>query len=204
MKERHLDARALDVFALARAAATVEGGWPLAGFERLGADLFDEADAPPAGEVTYRAAGTQRPVHGGDPETWLALHAEASVRLVCQRCLGPLAQQLQVDRRIRFVRDEQEAERLDEDSDDDVLALPGGRLDLHVLVEDELILALPLVPRHEACPQPLLREHDAAAASTTSAAAAAGPADGPGEPEEGEAGTRRPFAVLAQLRRGRA
>ena len=42
----------------------------------------------------------------------------------------------------------------DEDSDEDVLALTPS-LDLLPLVEDELILALPLVPRHEACPQPL-------------------------------------------------
>ncbi len=28
-------------------------------------------------------------------------------------------------------------------------------LDLQALVEDELILALPLIPRHEACPRPL-------------------------------------------------
>jgi len=43
------------------------------------------------------------------------------------------------------VRDEQQAERLDEDSDDeDVLALTAT-LDLQSLIEDELILALPLL-----------------------------------------------------------
>jgi uncharacterized metal-binding protein YceD (DUF177 family) len=58
------------------------------------------------------------------------------------------------DRRLRFVDGEDEAARLDEDSDDDVLALPAS-LDVPALIEDELILALPLVPRHEVCPQPL-------------------------------------------------
>ena len=37
---------------------------------------------------------------------------------------------------------------IDPDSEDDVLALPR-RLDLHTLVEDELLLGLPLVPMHE-------------------------------------------------------
>jgi uncharacterized protein len=35
-----------------------------------------------------------------------------------------------------------------------VLALPRT-LDLRELVEDELLLALPLVPRHDTCPVPL-------------------------------------------------
>ena len=57
----------------------------------------------------------------------------------------------QVERRIRFVDGEDAGGALDADSDDDVLALTPA-LDLHELVEDELLLALPLVPRHEVCP----------------------------------------------------
>ena len=53
------------------------------------------------------------------------------------------------------MRDEQQAEALDRTVDDeDVLALTAA-IDLRQLTEDELILALPLVPRHEQCPQPL-------------------------------------------------
>jgi uncharacterized protein len=64
-----------------------------------------------------------------------------------------MAVPLGVDRRFRFVADEAEAERLDADSEDDVLAIEPA-LDLQALVEDELILALPLVPRHEHCTLP--------------------------------------------------
>jgi uncharacterized protein len=189
MKERVFDARSLDVFALARAAGRVEGAWPLADLTRLGGDLFGECDGPPAaaGEVRFSAAGRLQQVRAGEPQTWLELQARADVRLVCQRCLGPLAHALEVQRAVRFVRDEQEAERLDEDSEDDVLALPTGRIDLRSLVEDELILALPLVPRHETCPQPLLLSGEAEARG--------------GTPEEP---VRRPFDALAQLRRGRS
>ncbi|GAB4041716.1 MAG: DUF177 domain-containing protein [Rubrivivax sp.] len=144
------DARRLDLVRFAADAARLEGAWPVAAFERLA------ADAPPQAEVPWSVRGESRPVAGGAPETWLHLDARATVTLQCQRCLQAMAQPLAVARSFRFVADEAEAERLDEESDDDVLALPPrGRLDLLPLVEDELILALPLVPRHEVCPEPL-------------------------------------------------
>ena len=60
----------------------------------------------------------------------------------------------EVERRFLFVAGEDAAAALDAESEDDVLALePGARP--AELVEDELLLALPLVPRHEVCPEPL-------------------------------------------------
>ena len=50
---------------------------------------------------------------------------------------------------LRFVDGEAQAEALDADSEDDVLALAPA-LDLRTLVEDELLLAWPIVPRHDA------------------------------------------------------
>jgi uncharacterized protein len=102
--------------------------------------------------------------------------------LQCQRCLQALQQPLVLERRFRFVASEDEAERLDADSDDDHLVLEP-RLDLRSLVEDELILELPLVPRHEGpCPQPLPQ-----------------PEPEPAEPPD-EA-RPNPFAALAALRK---
>ena len=110
------------------------------------------------------------------------LQARASVPLQCQRCLQQVLQDLNVDRRFRFVRSEEEAERLDESSEDDVLVL-GPRLDLQELLEDELILALPLVPKHDGpCPAPLPMPLDEL---------------------EDEAPAPSPFAALAALRTGR-
>jgi uncharacterized protein len=84
----------------------------------------------------------------------LRLHAGTVLNLVCQRCLQPMAVPLELDSKLRFVADEAQAEALDEHSEEDVLALTAA-LDLHELVEDELILALPLVPRHDHCPNAL-------------------------------------------------
>jgi uncharacterized protein len=90
-----------------------------------------------------------------------------------------------VDRHFRFVRDEATAAALDEEMEDEVLELPRS-LDLRELVEDEMLLALPLVPRHAQCPEPLPRSF--------------GDVD---EVEEAEQ-KANPFAALAALKKGGA
>ncbi len=152
MKPRVHDPRRLDVAAFAAEGGALEGRWPLVGFTRL----VDEhpADAPPvAGDVTWRVRGVRQPTPGGGPRIGLELEAQASVVRRCQRCLQPVSLPLQVGRRLQFVDGEAQAAQLDIDSDDDVLALERA-LDLHELVEDELLLALPMVPRHETCAPP--------------------------------------------------
>jgi uncharacterized protein len=154
MSEKRPDPKRLDLRAFTRDAGTLQGELPLAFFQRLAPSLLSGGDGEPAAPVAWRADGRQRPVRGGTPELWLHLQASATVVLECQRCLHPMTLALQVDRQLRFVDGEDEAARLDEESDDDVLALPQAA-DLLSLIEDELILALPLVPRHDSCPQPL-------------------------------------------------
>ena len=178
MKDRQ-DPRAVDLPALCRHGLPLQGEWPQAGMPRLAGSVA--AAGPDAAPVAWSARGELRPVAGGEAEVWLHLSAATTVTLQCQRCLQPMAEPLHVDRRLRFVRGEAEAARLDEASEDDVLDLPP-RLDLHELVEDELILALPLVPRHADCPAPLPL-----------------PA---AEPEvDAPAPAPHPFAALAALRR---
>lgn len=178
MKPRAHDPLRLDVAAFAAEGAALEGRWPGAELARL-AELQTPPQDAALDAVAWHAEGRQRPVTGGEPERWLHLQASTTVWMTCQRCLQPLPQALAVDTRIRFVRSEAEAEALDAEEDYDVLALSRG-LDLRALVEDELLLALPLVPRHDgACPQPL-----------------AAPAEETPAPEPRE----NPFAALAGLR----
>lgn len=153
----------LDVLAFCRAEDTLSGQWPVLQMQRLAAGL---EGVPEAGAVvSWSAQGSLRPVTGAQPEVWLHLQGQATVTLQCQRCLQAMSEALVVDRRFRFVRHEDEAARLDEELEDDVLVLPT-RLDLIELLEDELILALPIVPRHEGeCPQPLPIRSDAAEAA---------------------------------------
>jgi uncharacterized protein len=152
VSSRPNDPRRLDVAAFAAADGELSGELPLGELGRLADSVLgaEPRDAP----IHWQAEGRLRPVMGGEPETWLHLTSQACVSLRCQRCLQPMPVPLDVDRWIRFVRDAAQAEALDAELEDDVLELPR-QLDLPELVEDELLLELPLVPRHEVCPQPL-------------------------------------------------
>ena len=97
-----------------------------------------------------------------------------------------------IERSIRFVADEAAAAELDADSDDDVLAV-SRNFDFFELLEDELIMASPIVPRHERCPtdvERLMRADDAVAPDVGEGETAAAPA------------RKNPFAILAQLKKG--
>ena len=176
MKARDFDPRRLDVQAFAKAAAEREGAWPLQGFARLRDLLAPVADGAPPSEVHWTLRGEERAARAAPPEAWLHLGARAVLPLICQRCLQPMLQPLALQREFQFVRDEETAAKLDGEVEHEVLVLTHD-LDLHRLLEDELLLDLPLVPRHEVCPQPL------------PAAAEPAPAD------------EHPFAALAKLRR---
>jgi uncharacterized protein len=148
------DPRRLDVASFARSAGVLEGEWPLASMRRLMQDALPLTADSPTHSVTWSARGEMQTSADGETRTHLHLRARTALRLTCQRCLQPVVVEFDVAPTLRFVRDEALAERLDEESDEDVLAMTST-LDLHDLLEDELILALPLVPRHEQCPQPL-------------------------------------------------
>lgn len=152
--KRRIDPQRLDVGLFSRDAGSLEGEWPIAALTRLAAAAHPEH--PPAADamVTWALRGERHAGAGGEPQHWLGLRANTAIDLVCQRCLGPVRAELAVDRRILFVEGEARAETLDAELEDDVLALTRS-LDAQALIEDELLLALPLVPRHERCPQPL-------------------------------------------------
>lgn len=177
MTTRAPNPRKLDMAAAAADALLLQGVWPLAGFPRVTDGTHQD------GEVRWSARGESRESADRAPETWLHLSAQARVWRDCQRCLEPVALDLHIDRALRFVADEATAEALDADSEDDVLALPRS-LDLHDLVEDELLLALPVVPMHGACPHEL---PVTAGLELT---------------EEEPAPAKNPFAVLGGLKRG--
>jgi uncharacterized protein len=180
MNPRDFDPLRLDVTAFAKDAGQLEGRWPLHDLLRLRDASHAEARLGEGDDVAWQARGEWRRA-GGEGQPWLHLKASARMALVCQRCLGQVVEPLDVTRTFLFVPGEDAAAQLDADSEDDVLALTRA-LDLRELIEDELLLALPLVPRHGVCPEPLPLVQDPDIAD-----------DPP-----------NPFAVLAALKRGPA
>jgi uncharacterized protein len=154
MKSREFDPRRLDIQAFAKDGARLAGEWPLAELARVAEAAHPEAPVRAQDRVQWHVHGEWRKVRGEEAQTWLHMKASAHISLICQRCLQPVPLEIDAHRSFRFVHGEDQAAALDAESEDDVLALVRS-LDLAPLVEDELLLSLPLVPMHSDCPLPL-------------------------------------------------
>jgi uncharacterized protein len=153
---RAIDLLRLDVAAFAAAEGVLAGAWTAERLPRLVAATLAPPEGQPRAAIDWRVVGARRVLLGAGVRPALQVEASTEVALECQRCLQPMRLALEAERRIYFVEGEDAAAALDAENEDDVLALTPT-LDLQALVEDELLLALPLVPRHEVCPEPLPR-----------------------------------------------
>lgn len=147
-----------NVSSFASGSQTLSGEWPrdaIAGsaspFERLAGEACTDDGLL---DVSWLIRGEMRKGLGGVLQPWLHLEVRAHLHLVCQRCLAPALTEVVSERSFRFVADEATAAAEDDDSEEDVLVL-DTHFDWPGLVEDELIMSLPLVPMHAECPQPL-------------------------------------------------
>ena len=172
----HLDPRAF-----AQSAGQLAGSESLARYERIA------QECPGRGHesvLAWSARGEMRSDPLGQEQIWLHLHAGATAPMTCQRCLEVVDIALLVDRSFRFVVDEETAAAQDDDVPEDLLVLAGD-FNLQQLIEDELVLELPLIARHDVCPtQPPLTANDSEFGVSV-------------------AGRPNPFAVLAQLKPGK-
>ena len=78
----------------------------------------------------------------------MRLMVHGQVEMTCQRCLGPMQQAIEIDHMVLLARNETELERLDAIPDSDAI-LVGENLNLVDLVEDEVLLGLPLAAMHD-------------------------------------------------------
>ena len=133
----------LDVYSFARDSACLEGCLALTGLSRL-ADALAQTE----GSVDYRLSGLM----GNQGQA--RLRVTGRLLLVCQRCLDAVAHDVVIDRLLELAS-EDSAPTQEETEDDSVDILPSvGALAVDALVEDELLLSLPIVPRHVECALP--------------------------------------------------
>ena len=148
--EKKSDPQHLDVLAFARDAGHLQGEGALADWPRLAEEQHVETLAAVA--VLWQLTGRTQIQSGGTDQIWLDLRASVQLPMQCQRCLTPMLETVEAERSFRFVADEATAAALDDEAEEDLLVLSRD-FDALALVEDELILSLPLVPLHEMCPQ---------------------------------------------------
>jgi uncharacterized protein len=146
--QKKFDARRLDVRRFAEEAGELEAEDALAAWPRLAAEVEGREGASP---VRWNARGEMLNAGHVQPQVWIHLEAHAKLPLVCQRCLAPVDIAVDVDRSFRFVRDEATAEAEDDEAEEDVLA-ESRAFNLVELVEDEILMGLPVAPRHVICP----------------------------------------------------
>ena len=142
------DARHLNIEAFAKAGGSMQGSEALARFDRLQEEARGAGAQNP---LQFSAHGLTRPNGAASEQIWLTLSAEVALPQTCQRCLGPVDVSVSFSREFRFVATEEVAEVEDEASEEDVLVLSRD-FNLLELVEDELLMALPVVPKHDVCP----------------------------------------------------
>ncbi|MCK9514824.1 MAG: DUF177 domain-containing protein [Ottowia sp.] len=169
------NAPTLDLLGMAEAQESLSGAVPLRDLARLRTGL---AALPPDAAADWQAEGLWRDAGAQGRQPALHLRIRATLPLICQRCLETVPVPVQVDRHFVFAPDEETAARWDAELEDDVLVLQRP-FDLAALLEDELILALPAIPRHAHCdnPPPLATQtgdFDAAAAPENPFAVLAG------------------------------
>ena len=108
-----------------------------------------------------------------------------AVRLQCQRCMRGFEQPLDLHSRVVILLSEQDADRAPQSLE--TFLASEGRVSAAALVSEEVLLAIPLAPRHE----------DESQCVVETAAVVAAPAREVVE----DPGTRRPFADLQALLR---
>ena len=128
---------------MATQQAVIEGSVPVSQIARFSAILADSE-----GEVRLRLEFTRNE----HDRTRVTGETTVSVNLMCQNCLQSFSRELQTSLCVTIVPDSEKLQTLDELEDGFISADPMVRL--VDLIEDELILSVPMVPRHDfgSCP----------------------------------------------------
>jgi uncharacterized protein len=129
----------IDPFRLADNGLRLEGKLKLSQMARLSAAIVDNEGSVDV-ELQFDIDETGTPFMVG--------HIKTELPLVCERCMQTMQHLVDTDLSVGLIRHERQAEQLPEQYepwliDNDVA------VELSSIVEDELLLAIPIVPKHE-------------------------------------------------------
>ncbi len=129
----------IDALRLTRNQETVSGKFPASQLARV-ADYLSGHE----GGVDYRIEGG----HDARHRPVIRCIINGYFDLACQRCLRPMRFSVSTDQQFVVVPSEAAMPAAEEEEDDVDFVVAAPRLDVQALVEDEIILSLPLAPRH--------------------------------------------------------
>lgn len=132
----------IDGLDFARTGAKLQGALPVADFPRLRDALRTDE-----GTLHYELRGV--PQEQGHPA--ISLKVDGALQFSCQRCLGALEYPMHIEVLLQLAATQAEAEAEPLQAEGPELVVAGRQMPVRDLVEDELLLAIPLAPRHERC-----------------------------------------------------
>ncbi|CAN1533245.1 COG1399 Predicted metal-binding, possibly nucleic acid-binding protein [Burkholderiaceae bacterium] len=121
------------------------GFLPLKALPRV---VLELANCGPDDGFEWHIQSQITPVTSGKLEQTLLLKLKGQVHLPCQRCLQAFLFPLYEQRLFLFVSDEAAADAYPIDDDQLEALVASHHFDLLSLIEDEILLSLPLVPKH--------------------------------------------------------
>ena len=127
----------LDVIQKAKFGAEIKGSWPLNRLQRFG-ELLLENSGDLQAELKFRQDGRLRLIDG---------KISAELKVMCQRCTQPMDMSLKLDFKLGLISKEAQAEGLPEGYEP--YLIEGDSENIPQMLEEELLLAMPLVAMHE-------------------------------------------------------
>jgi uncharacterized protein len=128
----------VDSLRFARSGETLAGEYLVSDMSRL-CDMLASDD----GVIRFQLSGSMA---AGRPT--LQLELATDLNMVCQRCLETYTQSVHGESIMPIARDERELARWEREDPLIDAQIADPRLDVRNLVEDEILLSLPLMPRH--------------------------------------------------------
>lgn len=129
----------IDSLDFARKGQRISGEVPIIELPRL-LDVF----VNPQSVLSYVVHGQ----HGQQDDCWLDIEVAGHGQLCCQRCLQSLDHSVQLKVRL-MLREQAGMDALDDIEEEIDSILAEAQLDVLSLLEDEVLLSLPIAPRHE-------------------------------------------------------
>jgi uncharacterized protein len=136
----------IDNLAFAREGGLLQGELPVAELTRA-LDML----ASLAGRLAYRVQGRTE----ARKRPQLVVEVDGVLSVCCQRCLEGIDYPVRIRSVLELIGDEEELtqEEIEDDARDFLAA--QKELDVVALIEDEIILDLPVAPRHQDCVLPV-------------------------------------------------
>jgi|APCry1669189534_1035231.scaffolds.fasta_scaffold05484_3 uncharacterized protein len=124
-----------------------QGEFPLESFPRLLLEM-PLAQRQNSYKVEWECLSWIDVLPTGQEQYRLKIKALTTIPLTCQRCLDDSLQNIEVNSQFVLLNTQAEVDDFPLENDDEDALLNAYEFNLFELIEDELLLALPLVPKH--------------------------------------------------------